>query len=238
METEKKDIIILGAGGSGFDIVSIILAINKEKPTWNILGFLDDNPKLLGKRFLNYNVLGGIDSCYAYKNAFFISSIAHSNNRLIREKIYKTVKSTGVRFASIIHPQAVIYEDVVIGEGCVVNANVVIGSRVKLGVDVHLAYGCNLGHEVIVGDHCSFGNGVNLSSGVIVGENSYIGCGVSSTYDVVIPPNTLVTVGSSVVRSLINSHSDIDNTWIGNPAELSYYYMKKQYCLEKQIRKT
>ena len=37
-----KDIIIVGAGGCGREVANWIEDINKEKKTWNILGFIDE----------------------------------------------------------------------------------------------------------------------------------------------------------------------------------------------------
>ena len=223
-----KDLIILGAGGAGFDIVSIVRCINSIRPTWNILGFLDDNTSLIGPRFLDCKVLGTIDECDHYPDAFFVSSIAHPNNRIIRKRIYEKVESKGCKFAIIIHPSVIVYEECVIGDGCVINANTVIGSKVTIGKDVHIAYGCNIAHEDIIGNHSVLGSGVNISSGVNVGENCYIGCGVSTTHDISIVDNTLVTVGSAVVRSLKNKGN---NTWIGNPAESETEFMKKHFTI-------
>lgn len=229
-----KDLIILGAGGAGLDIVSIVKDINKIHTQWNILGFLDDNESLIGSKLLGCNVLGPIDSCVMYPKAFFVSSIAHPNNRLIRRKIYEKVKEGGGIFATIIHPSVILYADVEIGEGSVINANVVIGSKASLGIDVHLGYGCNIGHETIIKDHSSFGTGVNLSSGVVIGENCYIGCGVSSTHDISINPDTLVTVGSSVINTLKSREY---NTWMGNPAEDMMSFMRKDFVLTKLAKK-
>lgn len=231
-----KKIIILGAGGSGFDIISIIHAINNVKREWEILGFLDDNRELCGHRFLDYNVIGTIDDCVKYEDSFFVSSIAHSSNRYVRQRVYDRVKEMGGNFATIIHPSVVVYEGVKIEDGCVFNANCVIGSNVSISNDVHFSYSCNIGHECRIGAHSAFGNGVNLSSSVTIGKNSYVGCGVSTTYDIIIPENSLVTVGSAVTRNLKNHHKDIDGTFIGNPAELSYKYMMKQHMLEKLIK--
>jgi len=38
-----KKVIIIGAGGVGREVALIINQINNFKPTWNIIGFLDDN---------------------------------------------------------------------------------------------------------------------------------------------------------------------------------------------------
>lgn len=44
-----KDIIIIGAGGIGREVTFIIEEINKQIPTLNILGFIDDNKEIHGK---------------------------------------------------------------------------------------------------------------------------------------------------------------------------------------------
>lgn len=229
-----KDLIILGAGGSGYDVVSIVNHINNIHTTWNILGFLDDNVDLIGREIMGLKVLGNIDASCDYKNSFFVSSIAHPNNRKVRKRIYERVREAGGRFATIVHPSVTIYEDVEIGEGVIINSNCSIGTRARIHDDVHIAHGCNIGHEAVIGAHCALGGGVNLSSGVEIGEGCYIGCGVSSTHDIRVEADTLVTVGSSIVRNL--RHKEGCDTFIGNPAENSNNYMRKQFVLRKLFR--
>lgn len=45
-----KDIVIIGAGGFGREVVELIDDINLRNPTWNIIGFVDDNPKMQKKK--------------------------------------------------------------------------------------------------------------------------------------------------------------------------------------------
>ena len=210
-----KDLIILGAGGSGWDIVSIVNAINKQSVEWNVLGFLDDNVTLHGKEFCGVKVIGSIDECNKWPNAFFVSSIANPTNRLVRKMIWDKVKTKGLNFATIIHPSVVIYDEVIIEEGCVVNANSVLATGVTLEKDVHIGYACNIGHETRVCEHTTFGAAVNLSSGVIINPNCYIGAGVSSTHDVEVEEDTLVAVGSAIVTNMKKNESKM---WIGVPA--------------------
>ena len=54
------EIIIVGAGGCGREVVNWIEDINKIEPTWNILGFLDDNRKALYDFPSRYQVIGSI----------------------------------------------------------------------------------------------------------------------------------------------------------------------------------
>ena len=37
-----KDLIIVGAGGFGREVVWLVERINQSQPTWKVLGFVDD----------------------------------------------------------------------------------------------------------------------------------------------------------------------------------------------------
>jgi sugar O-acyltransferase (sialic acid O-acetyltransferase NeuD family) len=230
-----KDIIILGAGGSGMDILGIIDAINEKTKAWNCLGFLDDNPQLIGQEILGYKVLGSIDDVVNYENCYFISSIAHPTNRIVRKFIWDRVTNASGRFATLVHPSSVIYPNVELSDGVVINANCTLGTGAVIKENIHLGYGCNIAHETIIGGHCSLGAGVNLSSGVTVGECSYIGCGVSSAHDVKIPHDTLIAVGTAVVEDIPYKKN---TTWIGVPATTLKQYVKNNFLLAKVSEKT
>ena len=53
-----KNIIIIGAGDLGKEVVWLIEDINKVQPTYVILGFLDDDIAKDGGEFYGYRVLG------------------------------------------------------------------------------------------------------------------------------------------------------------------------------------
>ena len=55
-----KDIIIVGASGFGRELAYTIEEINKEKRTWNIKGFIDDNLNALDGTGSSYSILGTI----------------------------------------------------------------------------------------------------------------------------------------------------------------------------------
>ncbi len=211
-----KDIIILGAGGAGMDLISTIHAINRINPLWNILGYLDDNPSILGKSVIGYQILGTIDECIKYPNAFFISSIAHPKNRELRRTIFERVTKHGLKFATLIHPNVTIFEDVEIGEGSVIRANSLLGSGAKLGKNVSVSTGCMVNHEVIVGDHTTMSSGVVIASGVYIGTDVYIGCGVRTAHDIKIESDIVIGVGAAVISNIDNKISD---TWVGVPAK-------------------
>jgi len=38
----SQALVILGTGGSAYDVLDIVEAINANRPTWRVAGFLDD----------------------------------------------------------------------------------------------------------------------------------------------------------------------------------------------------
>ena len=50
------DIIIIGAGQGCLQVINIIQLLNKEKAKYNIIGMVDDNPKLHNTFISGYKV--------------------------------------------------------------------------------------------------------------------------------------------------------------------------------------
>ena len=39
-----KDLVIIGAGGFAREVAWLVEEINKEKPSWNLIGYIDEDP--------------------------------------------------------------------------------------------------------------------------------------------------------------------------------------------------
>ena len=79
-----KDIAIFGAGGFGREIACLIKRINQEGPTWNLIGFFDDNPKLKGTKNEYGDVLGGMSELNSWKSPLSVA-IAVGNPSSVRK---------------------------------------------------------------------------------------------------------------------------------------------------------
>jgi FlaA1/EpsC-like NDP-sugar epimerase len=53
-----KNLLIIGAGGFGREVLQYIFDINKIEKQFNILGFVDEDPELNGKEYRGIKVLG------------------------------------------------------------------------------------------------------------------------------------------------------------------------------------
>ena len=71
-----KDIIIVGAGGCGREVANWIEDINKEKKTWNILGFIDDNLNVSCAVSSKYKIVDSISNHIPRRNTYYAMGIA------------------------------------------------------------------------------------------------------------------------------------------------------------------
>lgn len=197
-----KDLIILGAGGTAFEVMEIVFAINKVKPEWNILGYLDDNEEVIGQIIEGFPVLGTIPSSKNYKDAFFTSSIGSAYDTKLRMKVRQKVPFPNERFATLIHPNATICETAIIEPGTIIYSNVNVSAKTHIGHDVFIVFNTVVAHESTVGKHSILSVGVFLPSDVHVGECCYLGVGVATINQMSIGDNCLIGMGTKVVKSV------------------------------------
>ena len=84
-----KDLIIVGAGGFGREVVWLVERINQSQPTWKVLGFVDDAEGL--PEIDGCCVLGNINWLLRYdKPSYVVCAIGNSK---AREAIYNRLKN-------------------------------------------------------------------------------------------------------------------------------------------------
>lgn len=85
-----KNLVIVGAGGCGREVLQWAKAVNKVEGRWNIKGFLDDNKDALYGRRSDIPVLAKVDDYVIEPGDEFVCCIGDSNIRkMIVEKLKK-----------------------------------------------------------------------------------------------------------------------------------------------------
>ncbi len=209
-----KDIIIVGASGFGRELLSLIESINDIEPTWNVLGFIDDNPEALDGFDIEYTVLGSIRDWKPMGNELYALAIAAPK---IKEKIVPQLKEKGAEFATIISPTASIGKRTIIGEGVVIAGEVVITVDVKIGDFVFLNGRDNIGHDVVIGDYCTLAPYVCISGKTVIGRCVNIGVLASTYPGVMIGDHATIGMNSAVIRRVKPG-----TTVMGVPAKTIY----------------
>jgi sugar O-acyltransferase (sialic acid O-acetyltransferase NeuD family) len=195
-----EDLLIFGCGGVGRYVVQAIGDLNKNKPEWNIAGFIDEDSEFCGKTFFDRPVLGGIE--WIRKNTSLAVIIAifepQSKKRIVSE-----LKAIGCRkFPSLIHPSTWIADTVKIKEGCLIYPGTAINIDVSIGSFVTINMNCAIGHDVKINDYASLAPSVGIGGNSIVGEGSIIGIGSSIIQSKSIGDWSILGAGSVVVRDV------------------------------------
>ncbi len=206
-----KDLIIVGAGGFGRELLQWCKDIQKIKKEWNILGFIDDNPSALEGYECDYEVVGTIGSWKPAADQVFALAIA---NPEIKEDVINKLENRGAEFVSIIHPDARVGDFSILGKGIVLYPNARITVNVTIGDFVTILDNTSVGHDAVIGDYTTISASCGINGHVHVGKSSFFGCNASAIPGIQIGKGCHIGIGSVVVNN-IKSGLHV----FGNPAK-------------------
>jgi sugar O-acyltransferase (sialic acid O-acetyltransferase NeuD family) len=210
-----KEIIIVGAGGFGRELLQWIKDINETNERWVIKGFIDDNLKALEDYECDYNVLGKISNWKIGENEVFACAIANPG---IKEKVVKFLKRKGAKFDFVIHPKAITGSFNKIGEGIVIYPGARLTVNIRIGSFVTIL-SAGIGHDVQIGDFSTISSQCNINGKVKLGEKVFMGSNSTVVPDRTIGDNVYIGAGSIVIRN-IKSNTNSSVKVFGNPAKI------------------
>lgn len=190
-----KNIVIIGAGDLGKEIVWLIEDINKIKPTYLILGFLDDTKEKQGKEFCWYRVLGGLDYLEELNSKTPLYAVVAVKDSANRRKIVEAHPGF-TRWESIIHPRATVAPSSSIGAGSILFPNVTVSVDSELG-----RFGVYYIQSTISND-CRIGDYVTMLYGASVQEHVDIADGVLISPCACIPGDSRIGFDSPVEKEV------------------------------------
>ena len=195
-----KKIAIVGAGGFGREVKSIIDDINKKNTTYNFLGFYDD-AFIKGTLINNYPVLGKVKDINYISSA--VSVVLGIGDPLVKFAIVKELNNKFIKFPNIIHPNSIIGDDFVkLGIGNVICSNSILTCNITVCDFVTINLMCTVGHDTIIKSYSSFMPSVNISGDVEIAEKVYIGTGAKIINQINIGNETIVGAGAVVSKNL------------------------------------
>lgn len=194
-----KNLVIAGAGGLGRELLQIVKTINMKKPTWNAVGFIDDNLDALSGIECNIKVISTIQEWSPSNDDYVAIGIAGTH---IKKKIVEVLTRKGARFANIIHPDANIGSYNEMGKGLVICSHADITVNCKIGNFVFLNSYAAVGHDAVIGDYCTLFPYCNVSGYTVLGEGVTIGALASTYPGIMIGDFATVGMNSAVIRNV------------------------------------
>ena len=201
-------LVILGAGGTGNDVLDWLPALAASGKRYECLGLLDDDPDKKATVFAGHRILGSLTDSARFSGARFVDALGGPRSHRRRGEIIARTGLGDDRFETLVHPLASISPRARLGPGCLIYPFAFIGPDVRIGRHVTVLSHSGINHgsrigdwsivashvavagEVGVGEHCYLGMGSRLIGGVQVGASSMLGMGSVVIRDV--PPATVV----------------------------------------------
>lgn len=208
-----KKIVLIGAGGFGREVASIIEVLNSITPTYELLGFLDDGAQYHdGMNINGYPWLGNRTWIIDHKDDVWCNCTV--GNPHIKGAIQRELAEKGVNFETIIAFGGYIGPYTEIGPGCVFYGGVTISVNCKIGAGVLMNQRVTIGHDTIIGDYTTIMPTTGISGNCTIGEEVRIG-----GHCFIIPERKVGDRATIAAGSIVFSNVKAGTTVLGNPAK-------------------
>ncbi|MEE9372608.1 MAG: hypothetical protein V3V00_06100 [Saprospiraceae bacterium] len=199
-----QKLIIIGGGTAFYEICGIIRSINnKVNPSYEVVGILDDDASLIGKKLNDIPIIGTLQQASTFSNECkFVFAIGSMNTRLERENILNKTGLEKKCFETLIHPNSDIDISATIGFGCIIHFGVVVGNHAVLDGFNIIAVNSAIGPYVQLHEYSMITSLCLILTNSKVGKFCFIGSSSTITENVTIGKGSFVGVGSIVTRSL------------------------------------
>lgn len=208
-----NDILIYGAGGFGREIACMLQAINKVKPQWNLIGFLDDGINA-GTLSRYGKVLGNIETVNNWPTKIAVAISIASPSILM--KLTQKITNPNAWFPNLVAPNVNVFDPNAfsIGHGNLIFFGCRLSCDVQIGSFNIFNGAVSLGHDVSLGSYNVLGPSVRISGDCSVGDNNFFGVNSVVLQGHKIGNNTRIGAGSVVIKNTKDGF-----LYMGNPAK-------------------
>lgn len=165
-----KPLILIGGGGHCKSVIDVA-----ECAGYSILGILD-RPEEIGKKVLNYEVIGTDDDMTKYADQVeFIVTVGQIKSPNLRIRLHEMIDRVGGRLATIIAPTAHVSKYAKVGAGTVIMHQAVVNAEAKIGKGCIINTFSNIEHDVEIGDYCHVSTGAMVNGGAYIASGTFLG---------------------------------------------------------------
>jgi len=201
MDKRMKQVVIIGAGGFGREVLDIFDARNRQEPVYDVLGYIVEPQYAAPGTIVNDKpILGGFDWLEQHVNDVLVICAVGAPEH--RRRLVRCAKAIGSRFCSIVHPSAILTRWVELGEGVVIAAGCVLTNRIRVGDHVQVNMGCTIGHDAMLEDFVTLSPGVHVSGNVTLMEGCFIGSGANIIEKICVGAWSRVGAGSAIIEDV------------------------------------
>lgn len=196
---EKGRTIIVGAGGFGRELISWANDCHHAGLLPPVAGLLDDNPQAMHGFSYGVGLIGTAVDFAPRSGDMLLMAIGTPT---IKRRVADLLQTRGGRFATLIHPRAVVAGSAKIDEGAILCPLSLVSADAAIGRLVSINALSSVGHDVRVGDYTTLSAHVDLTGGVLIGGSVMIGTGAKILPRVKVGEGATIGAGSVVYRTV------------------------------------
>ena len=190
------DLIIIGAGGFGRELHAMLPDVFPANE-YHFKGFLAGETNPLATEL--GPVLGAPEVYQPQASDRFLLAIGDID---ARRRTTEPLLQRGARFASFIHPTAVVAHTARISDGAVIYPLATVSNSARLDVFVHLNYYASVGHDAVVGRHCLLSPYATLNGFSALEEDIYVGTHATVTIGRRVGARSKISANSAVMQDV------------------------------------
>lgn len=217
---DKRKLIIIGGKGNGTVLASAVEDIISDNNHWELLGFTNDSHSQ-GDTLEGYPTLGKPENVVReymrHEDCYFYFALIGAKVTIPRVMRLKQLESLGLptsRFATLVHPTAVISKNVSLGYGVFISPFVYVGPETQIESHVYIHGQCYVARNSLLDTYAYLAPKVVVGAEVTLGKGAYLGTSSSTIERIKIGSWSVVGIGATVLHNVADY-----SIAIGSPAK-------------------
>jgi sugar O-acyltransferase (sialic acid O-acetyltransferase NeuD family) len=192
-EYDCMNLIIVGATKIGSYLAE---HFDQFRLRHTVIGYVDDNPNLLGKEIAGLPVLGNIEYLFELKKIAVVLAVQDPNQKI--DIVRRLHSHPAIDFPNLFSNNTWVSRDCIFGKGNLILGGSLINFGTMIGNFNSINQNCSIGHESVIQNFCNLEESVNfggysiLEDEGVVGKEAVIAHGVRIGRDAKIAPKAQI----------------------------------------------